>query len=72
MWVQSLDQDNPLEKGTATYSSILAWRIAWTEEPGGVYSPESHKESDTTEVTWDISYPHSSKELAKEAIFYSA
>ena len=33
--VQSLGQEDPLEKGTATPSSILAWRISWTEEPGG-------------------------------------
>ena len=33
-WVQSLGWDDPLEKGTATHSSILAWRIPWTEEPG--------------------------------------
>ena len=35
-WVQSLDRKDPLEKGIATYSSILAWRILWTEEPGGL------------------------------------
>ena len=35
MQVRSLGQEDPLEKGTATYSSILAWRIPWTEEPGG-------------------------------------
>ena len=34
-WVQSLGQKDPLEKGMATHSSILAWRIPWTEEPGG-------------------------------------
>ena len=34
--VQSLGQEDPLEKGMATHSSILAWRIPWTEEPGGV------------------------------------
>ena len=34
----------------ATHCSILAWRIPWTEEPGG-YSPKGHKESDTTEAT---------------------
>ena len=34
--VQSLGQEDPLEKGMATYSSILAWRIPWTEEPGGL------------------------------------
>ena len=33
-WVQSLGQENPLEKGMATHSSILAWRVPWTEEPG--------------------------------------
>ena len=37
-WVQSLDQEDPLEKGMATYPSILAWRIPWTEEPGGLQS----------------------------------
>ena len=45
-WVQSLRWEDPLEKGMATHSSILAWRIPWTEEPtvlGGC------KESDTTE-----------------------
>ena len=36
MWVQSLGQEDPLEKGMATHSSILAWRIPWTEEPGGL------------------------------------
>ena len=35
-WVQSLGQEDPLEKGMATYCSILAWRIQWTEEPGGL------------------------------------
>ena len=33
-WVQSLGGEDPLEKGMATHSSILAWRIPWTEEPG--------------------------------------
>ena len=33
-WVQSLSQEEPLEKGMATHSSILAWRIPWIEEPG--------------------------------------
>ena len=36
--VQSLGQKDPLEKGMATHSSILAWRIPWTEEPGGLQS----------------------------------
>ena len=37
-WVQSLGGEDPLEKGMATCSSILAWRIPWTEEPGGLQS----------------------------------
>ena len=37
-WVQSLGGEEPLERGTATHSSILAWRISWTEEPGGLQS----------------------------------
>ena len=36
--VQSLGQEDPLEKEMATYSSILAWKIPWTEEPGGLQS----------------------------------
>ena len=38
IWVLSLDQDDALEKGMATHSSILAWRNPWTEEPGGLHS----------------------------------
>ena len=34
-WVQSLGREDALEQGTATHASILAWRIPWTEEPGG-------------------------------------
>ena len=37
-WVQYLGQDDPLEKGMATQSSILSWKIPWTEEPGGLWS----------------------------------
>ena len=46
---RSLGQEDPLEKGMATHSSILAWRIPWTEETAG-YSPWGHKESDTTKM----------------------
>ena len=42
-WVRSLDQEDPLEKGIATHSSILAWRIPWAEEPGGLQSMGSHR-----------------------------
>ena len=38
IWVRSLGRADPLEKGMATHSSILAWRIPWTEEPGGLQS----------------------------------
>ena len=37
-WVRSLVQEDPLEKGMTTHSSILVWRIPWTEEPGGLQS----------------------------------
>ena len=51
MWetrVQSLGWEDALEEGMAIHSSILAWRIPWTEEPGGLQS-WGHKESDTAE-----------------------
>ena len=37
-WVQFLGQEDPLDKGMATHSSILAWEIPWTEKPGGLQS----------------------------------
>ena len=49
-WVQTLDQEDSLEKEMAPHSSILAWEIPWTEEPGGLQSG-GHKESDTTKAT---------------------
>ena len=42
-WVPSLGQEDPLETGMATSSSILAWRIPWTEEPGGLHSMGSQR-----------------------------
>ena len=42
-WVQSLVWENPLEKGMETHSSTLAWRIPWTEEPGGLQSMRSQR-----------------------------
>ena len=50
MQVPSLGWEDPLERVMATHSSILAWRIPWTEEPGK-YSPWGPKELDKTEVT---------------------
>ena len=43
MWVQSLGQEDPLEEGMATHSSILAWRIPRTEDPGGLQSIGSQR-----------------------------
>ena len=43
MRVRSMDQENPPEKEIATHSSILAWKIPWTEEPGGLKSVESQR-----------------------------
>ena len=40
-WVRPLGREDPLEKEMATHSSILAWRISWAEEPGGLQSMES-------------------------------
>ena len=48
MWVQSLGQEDPLEKEMATHYSSFAWEIPWTEEPGGIQSM-GPKELDTTE-----------------------
>ena len=48
-WIGSLGQEDPLKKEMATHSSILARRIPWTEEPGGLYSSWGRKELDTTE-----------------------
>ena len=44
-WIRSLHWEDPLEKGMATHSSILAWKIPWTKEPGGL---QGRKESDMT------------------------
>ena len=49
-WIQSLGREDALEEGVATHSSIFAWRIPWTEEPGGLQSPWGCTESGTTEA----------------------
>ena len=43
MWIRSLGWEDPLEEGMANHSSIPAWRIPWTEEPGGLLSMQSQK-----------------------------
>ena len=55
LWVQSLDWEDPLEKGMATHYSILPWRIPWTEEPDGLQSIGSHR----VRHDWsDLTYKH--------------
>ena len=68
--VQSLGQEDPLEKGMATHSSILAWRIPWTEEPGGRQSMMSQRVGhDWVTNTWGTRVPHGTgKELAISSI----
>ena len=64
-WVRPLGREDPLEKEMATHSSILAWRIPWTEEPAG-YNPWGRKESDTTEqlyFTYVILYRYKWKKI---------
>ena len=57
--VRSLVQEDPLEEGVATHSSILAWRIPWTEEPGSLQSI-GLQELDTTEM---IEHAHTKSRL---------
>ena len=54
MWVRSLGQEDSLEEGMAAHSSILAWRIPWTEEPGGLQSIGSQRVGHDR-VTWHTS-----------------
>ena len=49
MWVLSLGWEDPLEEEMETHSSILIWRIPWTEESGRLYRPWGHKELDTAQ-----------------------
>ena len=52
--VQPLGQEDPLEKGMTIHSSILAWRIPWTEKPGGLQSMESQRVGHDRETNTDI------------------
>ena len=49
-WVQSLGGEDPLEEEMATHSNVLAWKIPWTEEPGGLQSMRSQE----SERTWQL------------------
>ena len=56
-WVWSLSWEDPLEKGMATHSSILAWRIPWTEEPGKLQFMESQTAGMTDRPIFSLSKP---------------
>ena len=64
----SLGQEDPLEEGMATHSSVLAWRTQGTEEPGGLQSMDL-KESDTTEVTEHV-HMHAPEIYQASEIFF--
>ena len=51
-WVHSLGQEDPLEKGMANHSSILAWKILWTKKPGELQSMESQESDMTKQLTY--------------------
>ena len=55
-WISSLGQEDPLEKEMAIHSSILAWRIPWTEEPGGLQSMVSQELDATEQLILSLSY----------------
>ena len=63
--VQSLGQEDPLQKGMATHFSFLAWRIPWTEEPAGLPSPWGGKEqtrlSNYSDFFHGVKSPHASR-----------
>ena len=63
-WVQSLSQEDPLEKEMATHSSVLAWRIPWREEPGGLQSMGLQRSQDRTE---ELNYKNKSSRERVEA-----
>ena len=65
--VRSLGVEDPLEKGMAIHSSILAWRIPWTEKPRGLHSSWGRKESDTTEQLTHT-HTHASLKWKKQSI----
>ena len=55
-WVRSLGQEDSLEEGMATHSSILAWRIPWIDEPGGLQSTGSQRVRQETSLSLSLSF----------------
>jgi len=79
MWVQSLGQEDPLDKEMATHSSILAWEILWTVEPGGLQSMGSQKSwtwlsdnNNTVRVKYKIDYLDIASKLESEMATHSS
>ena len=69
-WVWSLGWEDPLEKGTATHSSILAWKIPWTERPGGLQSMGSQRvRHDLATFTYNHIYPYIYSHIQNEFSF---
>ena len=66
MPVQSLGREDPLEEGTATHPSILAWRIPWTEEPGGMQSMESQSQIQWKQLSSHIHTQRTVQRLGEE------
>ena len=64
-WVPSLGLEDPLEKEVATYSSILAWRIPWMEEPGGLQSMGSQSWTRLSNFTGPLGGPEAKLELPR-------
>ena len=65
-WVRSLGQEDPLEKKMTTHSSILAWRIPWTEESGGLQSPKSPKEPKESDMTEQLTLSLFTDDIIRE------
>ena len=61
MWVQSLGQEDLLEKEMATHSNILAWKIPWMEEPGGLQSMGSQSQTQLSDFTFHFLCPNFSR-----------
>ena len=57
-WVPSLGWEDPLEKAMAPHSSTLAWRIPWTEEPGGLQSTGSQSRTQLSDFTFTFTLPY--------------
>ena len=68
--VRSLGGEDPLEKEVATHSSILAWGVPWTEEPGGLQSMD-HKEWDMTEQLSVRTHTHTHKQAQGDSVQFS-